>query len=258
MHISYSGLRRYHSCKRKVYYRKNAYPRAKTASMVTGSLTHKAIEFYEESGHMPDVLDLYRGKLADALGSGDIKFYKWQTVGSFMNLLEECFQNYIAISRKLPPVTHSEQEFEIEYDDGVTVRGIFDQVRESNTVLEFKTSKHEPDEDYLRADLQSDVYTWAYRQVHSVFPFYYYVHLPSGKVYEVEKRDFADLHSQIKDYIYDYTHEIFTRQREKRKCDWCDWRRHCLKDTEASSFVLQATHNDEPEPDRRRVNFSAF
>jgi len=225
---SYSSLKDYNSCKRKVYYRINRAPRLETASMLVGSTIHNMVEDVENGDWLGE--DEYIKQLVTRLSSGNVKFYPGQKVPSLINHVKLCFENYKAVAGRLQPLYGVEVPFEIEYHSSdVKVVGKFDQFRgDVDTIVELKSTVKKPTAAFLNTDMQSTIYLWAFQQIYGTMPNYFHVHLPSGTVYRLVRDDFDDLILNLTDYIKDRDEQNFPRQLDGYGCDRCDYYDICI------------------------------
>ncbi len=258
IYLSYSMLKDFGECNRKAYYHLSGEDIERSASLVSGSFIHRMIEEYETTNVVDGILKSYKRKLALALNDEKIVFYRWQSSSYFLDWMEQCYENYKAISNQLPAVEAAEQDFSIPYEDGVRVRGIFDQIREGNIICELKSSKRCPSEEYLRADLQATVYIWAYKQLYKNDPIYYYIHLPTGKVFELKRDDFTDFFGLSDEFINAVKTERWTRKQDGRKCDWCWYNHTCLQASSSSRFVFEAVGEPEDEEREERGDYFTY
>lgn len=256
-------LKAFGDCYRQAYYRIIKEEAPETASLVAGRIIHDMVDHYENTAKVPDVLTLYRKKLAKALDDDELIFFSRQSPAFFLDWMDKCFRNYKAISDKLPAIVSSEQWFSVKYpdwadDEEVEIHGIFDQVREGDVIVELKTSKRCPSEEFLRADIQATVYIWAYIEMYGVVPTYYYVHLPTGSVFELERESFAYFHDLMAEFIDVYKAKRWTRKRNGRKCDWCWYKDACLQSSEVSRFVFKAVGKPKNNNNKKRVDFFTY
>jgi CRISPR/Cas system-associated exonuclease Cas4 (RecB family) len=249
-------LEDYVDCKRKAWFHKEGYETEDTASLILGRNVHNMIE--AEANGEDNVLKKYRDKLARQLDNTDIKFYRGQYIGKLLKTLNKCYYNYLAIDEKLAPVIASEERFSIPYDDGVKVVGVFDQLRDGNIIMEWKSSRKKPKEVYLKADLQATVYTWAYMQTHKQKPKFYYVHLRSGGVYEVIREDFSLMHRLFEEYIRDFRNNEWTKQRSARKCQYCWYNGYCFEDGEGSELLFSAVGSPKKRKSKSSIDFFSY
>jgi len=234
---SYSSLKDYNECKRKVYYRITKEPRPETASMIAGSTVHRMIE----EAHTGDWLgtDEYIKRMVTRLSSGNVKFYRGQKVPNLIRHVEMCFANYIELSDKLPPMYGCEVPFDIEYHPDVKVVGKFDQIRgDANTIIELKSTVKKPTNEFLATDMQSTIYTWAFEEMYGVTPTFLHVHLPSGTVYKLVRKDYSDFIGIMSDYIRDRDERNFPRQPDGYKCARCDYYDSCIKSEDGNGEVV--------------------
>lgn len=236
--ISASMLRDFNVCPMRAFYRYAKLERIPSASMIVGTLIHDLIDEYEKSGKVD--IDMYHIDLAKKLSCGGVVFNRWQTGDTLWNLMNTCFNNYLSISETLPPVTSTEEFFKVEYKD-TNVVGKFDQLRNKHTIVELKTSHWPPKDDFLAADIQASVYIWAYKQIFNVTPVYYYLHLPTGSLYELYRHSFDDLLLNMDALICADDHNNFLKMRDGYKCSMCDCRNACLTDDEGSSLVAKTS-----------------
>jgi CRISPR/Cas system-associated exonuclease Cas4 (RecB family) len=255
MYVSQSSLRAYNSCPAKMHFKLNKYPRQVSASMITGTLVHDMIDKFEEgdSNAHQDCKQLLENRLRD----DKVIFRKWRTKKSFLKLVDMCYYNYLEMRDKFPPVRGGEIKFSVEYKDGVEIKGIWDQLRAEDNILEFKTSKRTPSDVYLNADIQSLVYTWAYNKVYNHMPNYHYVHLATGKVYLVKKFDFSVLYAMLDDFIEDFKQGHWTKRRDAYKCQYCDYAQFCLE-TSSESELLFTSAGKIPKDTEKKSEFLQF
>lgn len=232
--ISASMLRDYLSCKAKAWYRRTKVPRATTASMILGQNVHDMVADYEDGRDISG----YDAMLVERL-SGDVVFYRGQSFNSLMRQKENCFNMYKQLQSQLPPIIHVEEQFQFHYEPDVKVVGRFDQIRQSYVIAELKTGYKEPSEAMLKADIQTDFYMWAYQNLNHQTPTYYYIHLPSGTIYEQKRNAFYDIEIYINKFIKDARAGNFPKEKDGYKCSGCSYKDFCLKDEPSSSLIYK-------------------
>jgi len=263
IYASYSMLKDYGECKKKAYYHLIKEPKPETASLISGRVIHDMIDQYEK-GYDGDLLSNYHKTLAKELSKDGIEFYRYQTVPKFLEWMDKCFTNYVEISRQLPRILETEKRFSIPYYEDSSIApdtnvvGIFDQIREGDVVCELKTGKRKPDDEFLRADLQATVYIWAYEILYDKVPLYYYIHLPSGNVYQLERSNFDHFHDMVNDFIQTYTEENWTKERDGRKCNWCWYNKPCLETSEVGRHLFKAVGTTKTRRNSESTSFLEY
>lgn len=266
--ISASALRDYVFCRRKLYWRQKKIPRVDTASLCVGRVIHDMIAscgsglpyggeslttFYEVGSS--GILDFARASLLEKLGRDNIKFYRGQTIPKLLDLVEKCYYNYLTIKEWLPPVVDSEVSFDLQYDAYSKVIGRFDQICGENTIVELKTSKREPNADFLANDLQASVYIWAFQELFHFRPTYYYVHLPSGTVYDIKRDDSRELVSLMNQFIGDCNNDRLLREPDGFKCNNCDYASACIPPDNVSFAAFEMNSY---VPERLKASKTSF
>jgi len=194
--------------------------------MLLGTAVHDVIDEYENTGELH--LDKYKGSLISELSKGNVIFYMGQTTTRLLKTLETCLNNYVELSKVFPRVVSSELFFTIPIAEDAELLGRFDQIREDNVIVELKSSKKEPSEEFLNSNIQALVYTWAYKQLYGTIPTYYYVHLLSGTVYEIKSTDFDYLNGLMYRFIDACRDDQLVKEYGSYKCDNCEYRFHCV------------------------------
>jgi len=236
--ISASMLKAFNVCPMMVYHRRHKTPTTKSASMIVGSLIHDMIDNFESEGGI-DVKDYIAAMVRELSGGEPIKFTRWQTIPALTKLIHACYENYLSIKDSFPLFMSAEVEFKFEYRPDVLVVGKWDQLRDNNTIVEFKSSHREPSDEFLAADIQATFYIWAYKEIFHVTPTYYYVHLPTGNIYEVYRNNFDDLYTNIDDYILACEKEHYPKYKDGYKCNNCFYKSACLTENEGCKLINQ-------------------
>lgn len=231
-------LKAFNVCPMMVYHRRNKTPTTKSASMLVGSLIHDMIDNFESNGSIDS--NEYSARMIRELSSGgDIKFTRWQTIPALTRLVNTCYDNYMSIRNSFPPLISSETMFKFEYATDVLVVGKWDQLRDNNIIVELKTSHREPSSAFLAADVQATFYIWAYKEIFHVAPTYYYIHLPTGGIYEVYRNNFDDLCDNLHDYILACEREYYPKYKDGYKCNNCFYKNACLTENEGCKLISQ-------------------
>lgn len=233
--LSASMLRDYLACKARALYRRHKVPRAVTASMILGQNVHDMIADYEDNKDISD----YTARLTDRL-SGNVVFYRGQTINSLLRQQQTCLDMYKQLQSQLPPVLHIEFPFQFHYEEDVKIVGRLDQIREGYVIAELKSSYKQPSEAMLKADIQTDFYMWAYQNIHHQKPTYYYIHLPSGTIYEQKRTTPSDIEIYVDEFIKDARAGNFPKEKDGYKCNGCSYKDFCLKDEPSSSLIYKA------------------
>ena len=236
--VSASMLKAFNVCPMMVYHRRHKTPTTKSASMLVGSLIHDMIDDHESIGDIN--INKYLDRMMQELSSGEeIKFARWQTIPALVRLVNTCYNNYLSIRDNFPPLISSEAMFKFEYATDVLVVGKWDQLRDNNVIVELKTSHREPSNEFLAADVQATFYIWAYKEIFHVTPTYYYVHLPTGGIYEVYRNNFDDLYDNLHDYILACEREYYPKYKDGYKCNNCFYKKACLTENEGCKLISQ-------------------
>jgi len=229
-------LKAFNVCPMMVYHRRHKTPTTKSASLIVGSLIHDMIDSLETTGNID--ANEYSARMIRELSSGEpIKFTRWQTIPALTKLVNTCYGNYLSIRDSFPPLIESEAEFKFEYDQDIFMVGKWDQIRDNNVIVELKTSHREPSNEFLAADIQATFYIWVYKEIFKITPTYYYVHLPTGNIYEVYRNNFDYLYSNIGDYIKMCEKEYYPKYKDGYKCDNCFYKSACLTENEGCRLI---------------------
>jgi len=233
---SASMLKGFNVCPKIVYHRRHKTPTPKSASMLVGSLIHDMIDDEESKGGID--ADAYSARMIRELSSGgNIEFRSWQTIPALTRLVNNCYENYLSIRDFFPPIVSTEAEFNLETSINVFMVGRWDQLREENVIVELKSSRREPSKEFLAADIQATFYIWVYKELFGVTPTYYYVHLPTGNVYEVFRKDYTDLLVNINDYVVACASQHYPKYKDGYKCDNCFYKQACLTENEGCQLI---------------------
>jgi len=220
--------------------------------MLVGSLIHDMVDDHEKSGSI-DPTEYSARMIRELSSGGEIEFRRWQTIPALTRLVNTCYNNYLSIRDSFPPFLLSEVEFKFEYKDAVEVVGRWDQLRGKDTIVELKTSHREPSEEFLAADIQATFYIWAYKEIFCATPTYYYVHLPTGNVYEVYRNNFDELYENMRDYIAACENEYYPKYKDGYKCDTCFYKSACLTENEGCNLI--STLPPKPKQKKPKSNF---
>lgn len=249
---SASMLKAYNICPKIVYYRRHKTPTTKSASMLVGSLIHDMIDDDESKGNIN--VNTYLDRMMRELSTGEeIEFRRWQTIPALTRLVNTCYNNYLSIKDSFPSLVSTEAEFNLEMSPDVFMVGRWDQVREENVIVELKSSHREPSEEFLAADIQATFYMWVYKELFNVTPTYYYVHLPTGNIYEVFRKDYTDLLININDYINACASQHYPKYKDGYKCDNCFYKHACLTENEGCKLISQLP--SKPKQKKPKSNF---
>ena len=236
--ISASMLKAFNVCPMMVYHRRSKTPTTKSASMLVGSLIHDMIDRFESEGNI-DTKDYTTAMVEELSGGEPIKFTRWQTIPALTRLVNTCYENYLSIRDTFPPLMSTEVTFKFEHAPSVEVVGKWDQLRDNDVIVELKTSHREPSNEFLAADIQATFYIWAYKEIFHQTPIYYYVHLPTGNIYEVYRNNFDDLHDNLHDYIVACEREYYPKYKDGYKCNNCFYKNACLTENEGCKLISQ-------------------
>lgn len=137
-----------------------------------------------------------------------------------------------------------EKEFSIPFRDGLDIVGRIDkveQVPEGYIIIDYKTGKPEPDEWFLRHDLQLTCYAWACLVTYGELPYkLIYHHLRSGKLLETTRtmRDIEELQQMISNALMMHENGVRHRIYHDRICSQCDFRGKICDDRELERDIL--------------------
>jgi len=163
--------------------------------------------------------------------------------------------NYNIIREELPTLIDTEVWFDIPYEEGVKLVGIYDQIREGDVIVELKTSRAAPSMLFLEAEVQPSFYIHTYHLMHGVTPKFLYVHLTSGAVYELFRSNLDELEYNISEYVRDFKGSNFMRNPDGYKCRDCYYKDVCFEGIKGSRVVFAAMHNAKQNKIRRPSKF---
>jgi len=234
--ISNSKRDTFNQCKLKYRYRYVEriadYDISNTDALHFGSYIH---QIFEDGVAASDLQTLE--KLAEESKE------KYKFASSYDSKITPCLKNFLRFNATLPEVGISEQHFELEVADGITINGYIDRIIKGKEggylVIDYKTSKREKSKVDLYQDPQLKGYVYA---VHKLY------NIPLNKItaahYYPITNTFVNVQytsNQIHAHIKAVVDDVWKIRKAKKTdlvpirnqfCNWCSYKSLCPEFTE--------------------------
>ena len=156
-----------------------------------------------------------------------------------------CLKNFLRFNATLPEVGISEQHFELEVAEGITINGYIDRIIKGKEggylVIDYKTSKREKSKIDLYQDPQLKGYVYAVHKMYNVplnkiTAAHYY---PLTNTFVNVQYTSNQIHSHIKAVVND----VWKIRKAKKEdlvpmrnqfCNWCSYKSLCTEFNECS------------------------
>ena len=236
--ISNSKRDTFKQCKLKYRYRYvdrlPDYDISNTDALHFGSYIH---QIFEDGVEASDLSGLQH--LAEQ-NRDNYKFNK-----SYEPKIELCLKNFLRFNATLPEVGISEQHFDLEVAEGITINGYIDRIIKGKEggylVIDYKTSKREKSKIDLYQDPQLKGYVYAVHKIYNVplnkiTAAHYY---PLTNTFVNVQYTSNQIHSHIKAVVND----VWKIRKAKKEdlvpmrnqfCNWCSYKSLCTEFNECS------------------------
>jgi RecB family exonuclease len=236
--ISNSKRDTFNQCKLKYRYRYvdrlADYDISNTDALHFGSYIH---QIFEDGVESPDLAGLQQ------LAEENREKYKFNK--SYEPKIELCLKNFLRFNATLPEVGISEQHFELEVAEGITINGYIDRIIKGKEggylVIDYKTSKREKSKIDLYQDPQLKGYVYAVHKMYNV---------PLNKItaahYYPLTNTFVNVQytsNQIHAHIKAVVNDVWKIRKAKKEdlvpmrnqfCNWCSYKSLCTEFNECS------------------------
>lgn len=213
-----------------------------TPWLVLGNAVHHALEkIHEEKFTLDEAVKLFRDEYHRLMQENEVfvsfpQLRKLETEG--IEMLERYNAQIQSGEISQEPLA-LEKEFAIPFFEKLDIVGRIDKVEYIQgigyIIIDYKTGKPEPDEWFLRHDLQLTCYAWACLTLYGELPGkIIYHHLRSGKLLETTRtmQDIEDLKQMISNAIMMHENGIRHRIFHDKICGQCDFRGKICDDKE--------------------------
>tara|TARA_A100001515_G_scaffold138741_1_gene132596 strand:+ start:352 stop:1038 length:687 start_codon:yes stop_codon:yes gene_type:complete len=177
---------------------------------------------------------------------------KYTFASSYDSKIEPCLKNFLRFNATLPEVGVSEQHFDLEVADGITINGYIDRIVKGKEggylVIDYKTSKREKSKIDLYQDPQLKGYVYAVHKLYNV---------PLNKItaahYYPLTNNFVSVQyttNQIHAHIKAVVNDVWKIRKAKKAdlvpmrnqfCNWCSYKSLCPEFTECSLIEQRLT-----------------
>ena len=234
--ISNSKRDTFNQCKLKYRYRYvdrlKDYDISNTDALHFGSYIHKIFEDGVES----DSLDQLQ-RLAEE-NKDTYSFSK-----AYNKKITPCLENFLRLNASLPEKGITEQHFDLEVAEGITINGYIDRVVKGKEggylVIDYKTSKREKSQIELYQDPQMKGYAYAVHKIYGV---------PLNKITAAHYYPLTDtlvsvqyttnqIHAHIRSVVDDVwkirkSKKVDLKPLRNQYCNWCSYKSLCPEFTE--------------------------
>lgn len=200
-----------------------------TDALHFGSYIHKIFE----DGVQSTTFEQLKGISEDL--KGNYKFSK-----SYNNKIDPCLKNFLRLNASFSEVGTSEQHFNLEIAEGITINGYIDRIIKGRNggylVLDYKTSKREKSKIDLFQDSQMKGYVYAVHKLYNI-PI---ENITAGHYYPLSDNLVTVKYTsaQIRAHIKSVLDDVWKIRKAKKTdltpmqnqfCNWCAYKSYCTE-----------------------------